>query len=327
MKRAQMRFAAIVAFAAMLGLSGPAWSAGADPSGVWAIHAGGRTLALLTVTRDRAAPGTWDIGLDRPAGLSLTSSHMAFGMTSALEHRQLHSVAVSGDAITFQYVHPTPDQAADAFVFTSVASGLATWGFKDAPFEPILLVRARPGETIQGGWEAGRQYALDEPWPTNAEMTRLYDEDQAARQSAHIDWSVVSPQDAARRVRTKALLDAGALHSADDYYHAAFLFQHGNKPQDYLLAHVLAIIAAAKGQHEATWIAAATLDRYLQSIGQKQVFGTQYLTKPGQPVTQEPYDRTVLSDALRMATGVPPQAAQEQQRARFEAEAAASKKP
>jgi hypothetical protein len=132
-------------------------------------------------------------------------------------------------------------------------------------------------------WGADPEYPLDEPWPSNPEMTRLFDEDQGARQAANIDWDVVGAQDAARRVRTHALLDAGALHSAGDFWHAAFVFQHGDKPQDYLLAHGLAIIAAAKGRRDAAWIAAASLDRYLQAIGQKQVYGTQYHMRPGTP--------------------------------------------
>jgi hypothetical protein len=151
-------------------------------------------------------------------------------------------------------------------------------------------------------------------------MTRLFDEDQAVRKGpGPIDWSVVGPQDATRREATRALLDAGALRSGDDFWRAAFIFQHGDKPQDYLLAHGLAIIAAAKGRRDAPWIAAASLDRYLKAIGQKQVYGTQYSTPHGGPTTQEPYDRTTISDAMRVATGVPAIAQQEEQRREIEA--------
>jgi hypothetical protein len=83
------------------------------------------------------------------------------------------------------------------------------------------------------------------------------------------------------------------------------------------------VVAIARGRTNATWIASATLDRYLQAIGRKQVFGTQYSTKPGEPTTQEPYDRTLISDSLREALRVPSQAQQEAQRAEAEAEARA----
>jgi len=38
--------------------------------------------------------------------------------------------------------------------------------------------------------------------------------------------------------------------------------------RDYLLAHVLASVAVAKGDSKSLWISAASLDRYLQLIGQ-----------------------------------------------------------
>jgi len=315
--------------AAFIALAVPAGQvcAAGDPSGVWAIRAGGRVLGLVTVVRAAAGPTGWSVDLDRPAGTVFTSSHVARGMTAVREHRRLRSVGVSGDSLLLKYVDPKVGQADDVIVFTPLADGFAAWGFKDAPIEPILLTRAQVAETVDSGWIKDRDYPLDEPWPSNPEMTRMFEEDQGARQGAHIDWDVVSAQDSARRVRTRALLDAGQLHSGDDYERAAFIFQHGDKPQDYLLAHGLAIIAAAKGRRDATWIAAATLDRYLQSVGQKQVYGTQYHMRPGTPTTQEPYDRGVISDAMRVATGVPTQASQERQRAGYDAQAAAAPPP
>lgn len=147
---------------------------------------------------------------------------------------------------------------------------------------------------------------------SNAEMTAIFAADQAARANpAAIDWEIVSKADDDRRKRVQELLDSGALDSGDDYYHAAFVFQHGDAPDDYLKAHALAIIAAARGKEGAAWIAAATLDRYLQKIGQAQIYGTQYLRKSSEPWTQEPYNRTLLSDAMRKATGVPEQSEQQ----------------
>jgi hypothetical protein len=91
------------------------------------------------------------------------------------------------------------------------------------------------------------------------------------------------------------------------------VFQHGDTPY-YLLAHTLAVVAVARGRSSAIWIAAATLDRYLNSIHQSQIYGTQFYTKPGEPVTREPHNRSLISDALRHQLGVPSQAAQEEQR-------------
>jgi hypothetical protein len=154
---------------------------------------------------------------------------------------------------------------------------------------------------------------------TNPEMTAIFVADQAAREEpAKIDWEVVAAADKARRTRTLALLDSGALDSADDFYHAAYVFQHGDDPEDFLKAHALAIVAVARGKQEATWIAAATLDRYLQRIGQPQIYGTQFRHPPKEKWTQEPYRRDLLSDAVRKASGVPPLAEQDKQREDWE---------
>jgi hypothetical protein len=104
------------------------------------------------------------------------------------------------------------------------------------------------------------------------------------------------------------------------FQRAAYVFQHGDTPDDYLLAHTLAMVAVARGQSGAVWIASATLDRYLNSIHQPQIYGTQFRTKPNEPATQEPYNRTLISDALRRQLRVPSQAVQEEQRKRYDAE-------
>ena len=163
--------------------------------------------------------------------------------------------------------------------------------------------------------------------PSNPEMKRIFEADQAARKDiAGIDPSKLANEDAARRERTKALLDAGELKSGDDFWHAAFVFQHGLIPQDYLLAHTLATVAIARGRADATWIAAASLDRYLQKIGQPQIYGTQFRTSGGQPTTQEPYQRERVSDALRQALEVPTLKEQEARRLKFQEEYQARQK-
>ncbi|KQM19938.1 hypothetical protein ASE73_04065 [Sphingomonas sp. Leaf24] len=156
------------------------------------------------------------------------------------------------------------------------------------------------------------------PLHGNAEMAKLFAEDQAVRQNVkpeqYKDMAFVRrmiADDIARRARTRTLLDEGKLTTAEDYYAAAFVFQHGSQPKDYLLAHTLALASAARGMKDASWIAAATLDRYLQSIGQKQIYGTQFGRKGDAPMTQEPYDRALIPDALRTALGVPVQAEQD----------------
>jgi hypothetical protein len=152
-------------------------------------------------------------------------------------------------------------------------------------------------------------------------MKRIFVEDQRVRQPGlRIDWNSVGKSDSERRLATMNLLNSGALHTSEDFTSAAFIFQHGSTPNDYLLAHTLAMVAVKKGNGDALWIATATLDRYLQSIKQPQIYGTQFPTPQDLPTTQEPYNRSLISDFLRRELGVPPLATQEDQLKKYDSE-------
>lgn len=133
-------------------------------------------------------------------------------------------------------------------------------------------------------------------------MRKIYEEDQEDRSD--------ETGDAKRREQVRQLISEGKVQSGEDYYYAAFIFQHGQKPSDYLYAHVLAVTAVNKGLHNAIWLSAATLDRYLHSIQQPQVFGTQFGSLTDSRDDQEPYDRGIVSDALREQWCVAPEATQ-----------------
>lgn len=172
-------------------------------------------------------------------------------------------------------------------------------------------------------------YAAPRPGATRSdstpEMKAIFDADQSDRADEdRIDWSKVGPRDVARRERTLKLLGDGRLNTGSDFRYAALIFQHGDTPNDILLAHTLAVISAAKGESKAAWIAAATLDRYLQYTKQPQIYGTQYSAKQGEAYGQDPYDRRLISDALRRELGVPSLAKQQDQARELTAEAAAA---
>lgn len=146
------------------------------------------------------------------------------------------------------------------------------------------------------------------------------------------DWQKEIPKrDEARREQARTLLAKSAL-TGEDYYYAAFLFQHGQSANDYLFAHILGMQAVALGYARAKWISASTLDRYLQQIGQKQVFGTQYegenlayylehrhdadvvqkFKALSDQQTLEPYAPQIVPDTVRREFCVPPLAVQQQ---------------
>ena len=150
----------------------------------------------------------------------------------------------------------------------------------------------------------------------NAELANMFSEDQAIRDeiSKRGGWTNVKDdkafltrwhtEDAARLDRTQRLLEAGALKSGLDFYRAAFIFQHGKRPEDYLKAHHLAVIAISKG-YDARWISAATLDRYLQATDKKQIYGTQSRANEAGDYVREPVELGIVSDAERAELNVP----------------------
>lgn len=298
----------------------PAAAQTGDPAGSWALRTEGRILAVFELRRDPAAPGGWSGGWLRPEHFGINQNYEAVELSGPIVRRPILRATARGTALEL-HIRGATDE--DDYTFELRDADTALFGWVNAPIEPVELKRVPAGtRPDEGGWDASRAYALARPvWLSNAEMKAIFDADQADRQAgAAIDWSAVLPRDRARRARTQALLDAGALHSGDDFYFAAFVFQHGEAANDFLVAHTLAVIAAARGHRGAAWIAAATLDRYFHNIGRPQVYGTQYSSPEGQPLTQEPYDRTVISDGLRRALGVPDQAGQELQRREFEAQ-------
>lgn len=181
------------------------------------------------------------------------------------------------------------------------------------PSFPKLRMERIPGEPqISPNWDSRRTYTQDDFLPDNSEMNAIVTKDQADRLTPpRSSQQALDKADRERRIQTVALLRQGLLHTGADFDHASLIFQHGTTPDDYLLAHVLAVIAISKGQRGAVWISAASLDRYLQSVNQPQVFGTQYKEFHNSPSTQEPYNRSLISDALREYMGVPDLKSQE----------------
>jgi hypothetical protein len=142
----------------------------------------------------------------------------------------------------------------------------------------------------------------------NAELAKMYTEDQSDRMPKDgkpIDWRIVGPRDKARMARMRELYSGGKLLTGTDYYHAAMILQHSDAPADYLLAHELCVVAISKREGRARWLAAASEDRFLNSINRPQRFGTQYRSDgPNAPYRLSKVEDGV-TDALRAAYNVP----------------------
>ncbi len=138
----------------------------------------------------------------------------------------------------------------------------------------------------------------------NQELKELFDQDQACRgEDTKIDWKIVSANDSRRLNRIKELYSTQKLQTGADYYHAAMILQHGECPEDYLLAHELCIVAICKGENRAKWLAAASEDRFLMHIGRPQRFATQYRGDGNQSPRLYEVDESV-TDEIRREFGV-----------------------
>jgi hypothetical protein len=140
----------------------------------------------------------------------------------------------------------------------------------------------------------------------NQELGRLFREDQSDRTpEENIDWKVVGPSDKAREARVKELSRQNMLNTGADYYHGAMILQHAETSEDYLLAHELCVIAISKGNQDAKWLAAASEDRFLMSIGRPQRFGTQYRADGPNAEFKLYQMQEGITDAMRIAMDVP----------------------
>jgi len=293
-----------------------------DFAGDWALKLGNRVLIIVVLTPAPGGGGQFTGSVVRPQHFSMQNGAFVSSITGPVIHYPIVRSNTKDTCLSFTAQNPADKSDEDNFQLCISGQGRGSLKLDVPGFEPWPLTKEKGPLEVATDWDSTRTYFLDDTGVSNSEMQRIFEEDQKDRQPgvAKIDWAVVEKADASRREATRQLLANGKLHTGEDFERAAFVFQHGDTPDDYLLAHTLAMVAVARGQGSAIWIAAATLDRYLNSIHQPQVYGTQFYFKPNEPTTQEPYNRGLISDALRRDLGVPSQAAQEERRKQHEAE-------
>jgi len=289
--------------------------------GTWTLRFGPRTFAVLALRQSGdSVMGT----LTMPERFEVGQPGFRFTNISAVAvQRRISKVSIQGDHLHFLTINPKNTQDADALDLTLTGADEAVLKLADAPFDPWTLRRLPRGAVayVSTDWEPMRSYSQEDGLPSSAEMQQIYEADQKPRQNwlslSNEQQAAIGREDAERRGQTQTLLAEGRLHTGEDFKRAALVFQHGSTPDDYMVAHTLGMVAVANGDGSALWIASATLDRYLQSIGKPQVYGTQFKMKPDHSATQEPYDTRLISDALRRQLGVPLLAAQQRQFEKF----------
>jgi len=134
----------------------------------------------------------------------------------------------------------------------------------------------------------------------NAELKKMYEQDQSGRQVTEINWTELNKTDAERRNRVNELLEKQEVITGKDYYHAAMIFQHGNDTIASGMAVKLMKIALKKDSTVNRWLLAAAIDRDLMRKKKPQIYGTQFI-KMGKEAKWELYtlDSTKVSDDER----------------------------
>lgn len=104
------------------------------------------------------------------------------------------------------------------------------------------------------------------------ELIEISENDRADRVTPNAEMTA---NDIVRRVRVAAIAAEACLKDKDDYFTAAVVFQHGSLPEHYLQAITYAGKSVELGHPVGGALREAAIDRYLMSLGHKQIFGSQ----------------------------------------------------
>lgn len=113
----------------------------------------------------------------------------------------------------------------------------------------------------------------------NDELQQLFVADQQERENhpevGTPEYGALRSRDQTRRHQVQRMMDLHQVATAQDYYHAALIFQHGETVEEIWSAHQWALKSVELGLRAGKWLAAAALDRWHMYQGQPQKYGTQ----------------------------------------------------
>ena len=146
----------------------------------------------------------------------------------------------------------------------------------------------------------------------NKELRLLYETDKQERidqpKVNTLEYKSMRARDLQRRERVMEILAANQLATAEDYFHAAHIMNHGDTIEDARNAHNLALRSSELGYRPARWLAAASYDRWQMYQGKPQKYGTNYVYDGREDRLWDVDPET--TDKERAAWDVPPLAEQ-----------------
>lgn len=255
-------------------------------------------------------------------GCATTTSATSAGKPSRLEQQRLSAEAQAQyDAKDFAKCGPTFVKTDEHY---NAACCFALSGSIDDAFAQLSL-EAKRGRAPFAQYEQDTDFATlrsDARWAEltkridagitarnatlNTELRTLFEQDQADRSDPKADWTLVEKRDKEREARVDAILTAGGAKVADDYFHAAMVFQHGGTAEYAQRARDLSLQGVKLDpEHKgARWLAAASLDRKLMYEKKPQKYGTQFSREGTGPWTLWECDPKT-TDEERAEWGVP----------------------
>lgn len=135
----------------------------------------------------------------------------------------------------------------------------------------------------------------------NVRLTELAEADQSDRKNNHPN---LDKNDEMRLQEAYQLIEANQLKTANDYFNAAVILQHGQSTNDYLKANELAkeSVQLNPDLREAKILIGQSQDRYLRSTGKEQWYGTHFQMINDKRYVY-PIDTTALTDQERQELG------------------------
>lgn len=240
------------------------------------MHNDTRTFAVVDLRNGKGeVTGTISV----PENFStngLTISHIS----GRVKNMPIEKAVLEGSTLHLTTHSPTNIADKDEWTMTLPKDGKSSLGLVGMPMAMAAWpMQSDPTAKVSLDWDAERTYALlDSGTTSSPEMAEIFKEDQDALRGVVVtkeNKKKIVLNGRPRRKRVREMIDQGELHSGLDFERAAYIFQHGEDARDFLMGHVLAMAAMARGDGGASWIASVTLDAYLLAIGQAQVLRTQ----------------------------------------------------
>jgi hypothetical protein len=295
-------------FGALNSTSTIACENGASIEGDWILVADSTKIMKFKVEKN--GDRNFEVEWSRPEKFNV-SKHSFYNVEGPSVTTKAVSKVEFDNKVAVIFEDPITKKASVNFVLQLRDGTYADLKVLGSPSEDFKLQRDCSAAAF-GNWDKNLRYNRTVYYQSNEELKNLFIEDQNDRKAKNLTAEQIRLNDEKRSGRLREMIDGGMIQSGRDFYYAAFLLQHGKFPADYLKAHSFAVMSLARNEPDAAWIAAASLDRYLMSIGQPQIYGTQTMAANDGGVTMEPYDRAVISDQLRAASNVPPLKEQEE---------------